>query len=122
MRNKYQTQTDTRKTVPFETPEDAWFWFCLCEQLGQTRARGGESRIARPCESSDIIIAVKRLMNQGLLKAEHIRILEHYGFDQAPPHPNFGATARVCRLWREAMSFLEMILRRKGIVACLLCI
>jgi hypothetical protein len=118
MRNIYQKLTDNRETIPFQSSEDAWFWYCLCEQLGFDRAKGGESKTARPCESSDILIAVKRLMRDGLLKPEHIRILQKYGFEQAPPHVNFGATERICRLWREAMGFLDSLLRRKGIVGC----
>ena len=110
MRNIYQKLTDNRETIPFQSSEDAWFWYCLCEQLG--------FEVARPCESSDILIAVKRLMREGLLKPEHIQILQKYGFEQTPPHVNFGATERICRLWREAMGFLDSLLRRKGIVGC----
>jgi hypothetical protein len=116
MRNKYQTQTDNRETTPFESSEEAWFWYCLCEQLGHTRAHGGDSRIARPCESSDIIIAVKKLIQKGMIHPEHIHILQRYGIEQAPPHPHFGATQRICKLWNEAMHFLDTILRQKGIV------
>lgn len=118
MRNKYQKQIDARETTPFESSEEAWFWYCLCEQLGNNRGHGGSSSIARPCESSDIIIAVKHLLQQGFLKPEHIRILQQYGFEQAPPHPNFGASRRICGLWQEAMGFLDTILRKKGIIYC----
>ena len=48
MKNKYLKYTDTRECVPFETSEEAWFWCCLCEQLGHERARGGEAKTARP--------------------------------------------------------------------------
>ncbi len=116
MRNKYQTQTDNRETTPFESSEEAWFWYCLCEQLGHLRARGGDSNIARPCESSDIIIAVKKLLNKGKINPDHMRILQRYGAEQAPPHPHFGASRRICELWHEAMGFLDIILRQKGIV------
>ena len=118
MRNIYQKRTDNRQATPFSSSEEAWFWFCLCEQLGQERARGGASNTERPCESSDILIALKRLMRQGLVRPEHIRILQHYGLEQAPPHVNFGATERICRLWREAMGYLDSLLRQKGIVGC----
>ena len=118
MRNIYQKLSDNRKTTPFQSSEEAWFWYCLCEQLGSERGRGGESKTARPCESSDILIAVKRLFQAGVLNSAHIRILQKYGFEQAPPHVNFGATERICRLWREAMDFLDSLLRRKGIVGC----
>lgn len=116
MRNKYQIQIDNRETTPFESSEEAWFWYCLCEQLGHERAHKGDSHIARPCESSDIIIAVKKLIHKGAINPEHINILKQYGYEQAPPHPHFGATQRICKLWHEAMHFLDTILRQKGIV------
>ena len=122
MRNKYQKLLDNRQTTPFESSEAAWFWYCLCEQLGFERARGGTSKTARPCESSDIIIAVKQLIQKGILKPTHVCVMKHYGQEQAPPHINFGATKRICRLWSEAMSALDSLLRRKGIVGCFLLI
>jgi len=116
MRNKYLSHTDNRDTTPFESAEEAWFWYCLCEQLGFERAKGQGGKIARPCESSDIFLAVKRLLHNGSLRPEHIRILQKYGFEQAPPHINFGATQKICHLWQEAMSYLDSILKPKGIV------
>ena len=119
MRNKYLKQTDNRLTTPFESSEEAWFWYCLCEQLGSQRGHGHEGKVSRPCESSDIILSVKRLFHKGLLKLEQIRVLQKYGFEQAPPHIHFGATERICRLWREAMGYLDSLLKQKGIVATL---
>jgi len=120
MRNKYQKLIDHRQTTPFSSSEEAWFWYCLCEQLGLERAHSSDSKIARPCETSDIFLAVNNLVHQGVLHPSHIRVLQHYGFEQAPPHINFGATERICRLWQEAMTYLDSLLRRKGIVGCLL--
>ena len=120
MRNKYLKRTDNRQTTPFESSEEAWFWCCLCEKLGRERANGGKSEMARPCESSDILIALKRLLHQGLIRPAHVLVLQSFGEEQAPPHPNFGATERVCRLWREAMNYLGILLKQKGIVACVM--
>ncbi|MDY6408131.1 MAG: hypothetical protein SPL08_05485 [Pseudomonadota bacterium] len=116
MRNKYLSFTDNRDTTPFESSEEAWFWYCLCENLGFERGHNQGGKIARPCETSDIILAVKRLLHQGLLSPEHIHILHKYGTEQAPPHINFGATQKICRLWKEAMEYLDSLLRKKGIV------
>ena len=118
MKNKYLSFTDNRETTPFESAEEAWFWYCLCEELGFERAKGHTDKTARPCETSDIILAVKRLLRDGSLQPEHIRILQKYGFEQAPPHINFGATQKICNLWKEAISSLDSILKRKGIVRC----
>ena len=120
MRNKYPKLIDQRPATPFSSSEEAWFWYCLCEQLGFEKTHGGDSKIARPCESSDIFLAVKKLLHQGMIQPTHIRVLQHYGAEQAPPHINFGATERICRLWKEAMSYLDSLLRSKGIVGCFL--
>lgn len=117
MRKIYLSEPDTRASTPFSSPEEAWFWYCLCAQLGFERARGNESKINRPCESSDIIRAVKNLLKTGILRDEHIQILTKYGGEQTPPHENFGATRRMCLLWREAMKFLGIVWRKKGIIA-----
>ena len=116
MKNKFQSHIDNRETTPFISSEEAWFWYCLCEQLGFERAKGGESKIARPCESSDIAIAIKRLFRQGILHPEHIRVLSTYGFKQVPPHEHFGDTPRICKLWQEGLKFLGILLQQKGIV------
>ena len=87
MKNFYKSTIDTRTTTPFTSSEEAWFWYCLCEKLGFQRARSGDSRVARPCESSDIALSVKKLFRQGLLKPEHIKVLSKYGFEQVPPPP-----------------------------------
>lgn len=118
MRKIYQQRTDNRPTNPFLSSEEAWFWCCLCADLGYERAKGGSSNIARPCESSDILIAVRRLQDSGVLRPAHIKIMEKYGKEQAPPHHNFGATERICALWREAMNRLGDLLQQKGIVSC----
>ena len=119
MRNKYLKHTDNRPATPFESSEEAWFWYCLCERLGFERARSRGNGIVRPCESSDIMIAVRRLLHLGRIRPAHLTVMTHYGREQAPPHINFGATARICALWQEAMCCLDSLLRQKGIVTSL---
>jgi len=102
--------------TPFMSSEEAWLWYCLCEQLGFHRNRGTHERIQRPCESSDIFLAVQRLRDRGVLGAQHLTVLSRYGQAQSPPHPSFGAPPRACGLWHEAMHFLDTILKPKGIV------
>lgn len=117
MKKTYCNDYETEDTTPFDSSEEAWFWCCLCESLGHIRAHGGDRKISRPCESSDIIIAVKRLVQSGKITAEQAKILLKYGKEQTPPHPHFGDSLRVCSLWREALNFLGGILKQKGIVA-----
>ena len=116
MRNKYLSEVDTRKATPFESSEEAWFWYCLCENLKNERAHGYEAKTIRPCESADIAIAVKRLLRNGTLRPEHLKVLAKYGYTQVPPHEHFGDTPRICRLWQEGLKFLGQLLKQKGIV------
>ena len=116
MRNKYLSFLKEEETVPFDSAEEAWFWYCLCEQLEKGRRNKSDSKIARPCETSDIFIAVKKLLQDGVLRPAHVKILSKYGFSQVPPHPHFGDSLRICELWKEALNFLGMSLRKKGII------
>ena len=116
MRNKYLILTDNRETMPFSSAEEAWFWYCLCEQLGNNHPNAATTHVVRPCESSDIFLAVKKLMRAGVLRPKHIKVLSKYGFEQIPPHPHFGDSLSICNIWQEAIRFLDSLLRRKGIV------
>ena len=117
MRNKYLSFVNEKETTPFMSAEEAWFWYCLCEKAGTKQSRGSSGKIARPCETSDIVIAVKRLLKLGTLRPAHIKVLSKYGFEQVPPHPHFGDSLKICHLWQEALDFLGTLLKQKGIVA-----
>jgi len=117
MRNKYLFIPDDTNITPFTSAEEAWFWYCLCQQLDPQQKKGGQSHIIRPCESSDIFLAIKKLARAGLLQPQHIKVLTKYGSQQTPPHPHFGDNLNICSLWQEALRFLDSLLRRKGIVA-----
>lgn len=109
--------SETAEMTPFDSPEEAWLWCCLCESLETGKSRSGYRKIIRPCESSDIIIAVKRLIQNGIISQEQAKILSKYGKEQTPPHPHFGDSLRVCKLWKDALQFLGNTLKQKGIVA-----
>jgi len=115
MRNKYLSSIE-QETTPFESSEEAWFWYCLCEKEKSNGRSQHRSKITRPCETTDIFIAVKKLLRLGILKPYHIKVLAKYGFQQVPPHPHFGDSSTICRLWQEALDFLERLLIKKGIV------
>ncbi len=117
MRNKYLSFINTKETLPFDSAEEAWFWYCLCEQDKEYRAKKSDSRYVRPCETSDIVITVKNLFKKGILKSPHLKVLSKYGFTQVPPHPHFGDSVGICKLWQEAMNFLGLSLKQKGIVS-----
>ena len=96
MRNKYLSFINNKPTTPFSSTEEAWFWYCLCEQLKNDRPAHSSGQIIRPCESSDIFLAVKKLIQAGVLHPKHIKVLSKYGFEQVPPHPHFGDSLKIC--------------------------
>ncbi len=108
-------RADYRETQAFESAEEAWFWFCFCESLGPRRGSG--SGIVRPCETSDISLVVKRLVREKKLGQIHLKIMSRYGLKQMPPHVCAGDSLAACRLWREAMDALAVVLLQKGILA-----
>lgn len=117
MRNKYLSFIHEEETQPFESAEEAWFWCCRCEQMRDSRPHSNNRTTARPCETSDIFITLKNLFKTGILRAVHIKVLTKYGYSQVPPHPHFGDNSKICDLWKEALDFLGLSLKKKGIVA-----
>ena len=118
MIRKSGLRADYRQGEPFYTAEEAWLWCCWCETHKGDRGRFSSARrsVARPCEASDILIVLKRLVWKGILKQYHVRVLSKYGLEQMPPHISFGASFDECRLWRDALFVMEPILISKGIV------
>lgn len=109
---------EERSAVPFETVEDAWFWFIQAQQARNDGARiaAGQGASPRPCEPIDILKAAERLYRNRLLVMDHFLVLRHYGRRGYAPDPRRVKEARAAKLWREAMERLEPVLVRKGIV------
>ncbi len=105
-------------TTPFDTAEEAWFWFILAQEARNTGAKisAGASLIARPCEPADILKVVERLYRNRRLMMDHVLVLRHYGKRQLPPDPRRVKEVRGFHLWKEALERIEPILVRKGIV------
>jgi len=116
MRNKYLESDQAKAVEPFDSAEEAWFWYCRCEQMENARPLNSNFTKVRPCETSDIFIALKRLFQRGLLRPAHLKVLSKYGYAQVPPHPHFGDSSKICSLWQEALNFLGFSLKKKGIV------
>lgn len=117
MRNKYLEVCDEKDIEKFDSAEEAWFWYCRCEQMDSSRARHAIRQKIRPCETSDIFIVLKRLFQKGALRPAHLKVLSKYGYAQVPPHPHFGDSLKICSLWQEALKFLGFSLKEKGIIA-----
>jgi len=104
--------------VPFESAEEAWFWFVQAQEARQSGARmkPGQALLPRPCEPVDLARSVDRLYRQRRLLRDHLTVLVHYGRRFLAPEPQRPHEARAATLWREALERLEPVLRAKGIV------
>ena len=70
----------------------------------------------RPCEPLDMMREVDRLYRQRKLIRDHLHVLIHYGRRLMAPDPERRLEIRASSLWREALAFLDPVLREKGIV------
>lgn len=118
-RQKYKGMiTREVRTVPFESVEEAWFWFIMAQQAKNDGARfvSGASTIPRPCEPIDVLKILDELYRQRRLMREHFLVLRHYGVRNMPPDARRIKEARSAQLWGEAMERIEPVMIRKGII------
>ncbi len=108
-----------RESTPFQTAEEAWFWFIQAMQAKSEGAKivAGASTITRPCEPVDILSTLERLYRSRRILMEHIMVLRCYGRKQVSPDARRIKEARADILWREGLRELEDALVKKGIVA-----
>ena len=108
-------KTDTRPIRLFDNAEDAWMWFCFCESIPKS-FKHDKKEMEWPCETSDIAIVVRRLLQQKILTQEHLKILSIYGLKQLPPYEKDGDPKQHCQLWRQALQRIFEPLKMKGII------
>ncbi len=106
------------KTIPFDSTEEAWFWFIIAQQAKNDGARfvAGSGAIPRPCEPIDILRILDRLYRTRRLLRDHLLVLRHYGRRQLAPDSRRIKEVRSDMLWREAMARLSVVFERKGII------
>lgn len=106
------------ETVPFDSAEEAWFWFIVAQQARNDGARFtmGIGLVPRPCEPVDILKILNRLHRNRRLLMDHFLVLRHYGRRMMPPDPHRIREARAATLWAEALDRLGEVLESKGIV------
>lgn len=116
--NRGPYRTADIKTTPFESAEEAWFWFILAQQARAEGARiaAGSSHIVRPCEPLDILNILSRLHRNRRLIRDHLLVLRHYGRRQSPPDPKYIREMRAHTIWTEALERLEAAFVSRGIV------
>ncbi|MDH5723025.1 MAG: hypothetical protein OEY94_06860 [Alphaproteobacteria bacterium] len=105
-------------SVPFESTEEAWFWFIMAQQAKCDGARfmSGAGNVPRPCEPVDILNILNRLYRKRRLLRDHLLVMRHYGRRNMPPDSRRVKEAHAARLWDEAMDRLETPFVQKGIV------
>jgi hypothetical protein len=106
------------ETVPFGTPEEAWFWFILAQSAKEegARVKTGAGLTPRPCEPVDILNILDRLYRQRRLLMDHLHVLRYYGRRMMPPDGMRVKEMRAHTLWREAFEKIGPVLEEKGIV------
>ncbi|MFP4098019.1 MAG: hypothetical protein ACLFP8_06380 [Alphaproteobacteria bacterium] len=104
--------------VPFETVEEAWFWFIAAQQARNDGARyvSGAGAINRPCEPVDILKVVDTLYRKRRIMRDHLLVLRHYGRRFMPPDQRRIKERRAHYLWHEAFERMRPILEKKGII------
>jgi hypothetical protein len=104
--------------VPFNTAEEAWFWFIGANQarLDGARFTAARGNVRRPCEPVDILRILDRLYRTRRLMIDHMRVLKFYGDRQMAPELWRRAEARSHTLWKQAMKALEPVFIAKGIM------
>lgn len=112
-------QQPTAGIVPFESAEQAWFWFINAQQARHEGARftAGKGAVLRPCEPVDILGILDRLYRQRRLLRDHLMVLRYYGRRGMPPDSRRVREMRAHKIWSEALARLENALVSKGIVS-----
>ena len=105
-------------TTPFDSAEEAWFWFIQANEARQAgaRVRAGQGLVNRPCEPLDILRTLDQLYRKRRLLRDHLLVLAHYGRRQFAPDIECRREMRDHTVWREAFAVLAPVLRDKGIV------
>jgi hypothetical protein len=109
----------SRRTEPFRSAEDAWFWTmaALMARHDGARNTARKGRVSRPCEPDDVIKCLDGLYRRRRIDLVHARILRTWGERRIAPNPAVVSERCDWRLWHEALERLEWPLRVKGIVA-----
>jgi len=107
-----------RPSQPFDSAEQAWFWY---QRARLNRAEGARLAAdplaaARPCDPDDIVRAVTRLARAKILQRHHLRVLDRHGRRLMPPDPRLPEEEADAAAWAEALDRLATPLRQKGIV------
>lgn len=115
---KNKNQNDNQCGEPFDSVEEAWFWFVSANEARNAGARyvAGIGKAIRPCEPADMIMILQRLYRNRKLDINHLRVLKHYGGRGYAPDKDFYKEKRAWFIWKEAINKLRPALEQKNIV------
>ena len=118
IRHTPKTSANPASAQPFDSVEQAWFWFIQAQQarIDGARLSSHAGLVARPCEPIDILQTLDRLYRGRRLSMDHLLVLRHYGRRMMAPDPRRPKEIRAWRLWSEALSRLTPALEKKGIL------
>ncbi len=104
--------------IPFDSAEEAWFWFIAAQQAKNDGARfvAGLGAKRRPCDPIDILKILDDLYRKRRLLREHFLVLRHYGRRHMAPDPRRIKEKRSFYIWKQALERMEPVLLRKGII------
>lgn len=108
------------QSVPFESAEAAWLWYCQNQIARIEGARFSSTETAaapRPCDPDDVFTLVDRLYKANLLSRRHLVVLGDYGVRLAPPLVVDAGARAAQHCWNEAMALMTPALKIKGIIA-----
>ena len=111
-------QSSGESAQPFDSVEQAWFWFIQAQQARVDGARfmAGTGLVPRPCEPIDILQALDGLYRGRKVNMDHLLVMRHYGRRMLPPDPRRAKEIRAYRLWTEGLSALSEVLEEKKII------
>ena len=104
---------------PFQSAEEAWFWFMRCEKARAEGARPGRADAMgeRPCEPDDIFRWVSQLYYEGEMFPLQLEVMGEYGYLDRLPYIDDDIEVLDYLIWLDAFETLEPFLRKKGVVA-----
>ncbi len=116
--NKEKFAQELTNTTSFDSAQEAWFWFIQAQKARNDGARFVAGLgISRPCEPIDFLKIMDNLYRKRRLSMDHFKVLRHYGVRGMPPEISRAKETRAWHLWHEALTRMEPILERKGIIA-----
>ena len=115
----HRRSVNGRPAETFRTAEEAWLWTmsALIARREGARYTAGKGVVSRPCDPDDVVRCLDQLYRQRRIDLTHARILRIWGERQLAPSHAIAAERDDRRLWVDAMTSLEWLLRIKGIVA-----